>query len=229
MATCNFCKAAFGSRQAVRAHLKGCAAYKAHRESEGSDDESEGKRSSGSLPVSGSLRNRQTSVPKAMPKDTEQQITAPTRGSRLDHEAVEMVLRTSEDFRALRQDLVESLPIRRLCDPVAVAKGLASYEEWEDLTKDVVTLERATDRIVTQARVSRDEPWSLYKLALAVRDRWLSWRRTEAHSYWQREGEASGKSLDDVLDEFGVADLEQRLTRVIEGLRWLTSHTRAIL
>jgi hypothetical protein len=30
-----------------------------------------------------------------------------------------------------------------------------------------------------------------------------------------------------VLAEFGVPDLEHRLTRVIEGLRWLTSHTRA--
>ncbi|HXF92465.1 MAG TPA: hypothetical protein VNK46_06890 [Nitrospiraceae bacterium] len=171
-------------------------------------------------------------MPQAMPQakshtSSEATLIVPPQGSRLDHEAVETVLRVSETLRSLQQDLVESLPIRRLFDPVAVQRRQPSYAEWYDLAQDLVTIERALDRIITQARVSREEPWELYKLALTVNDRWVSWRRAEARSYWQREGEALGQALEEVLAEFGVPDLEHRLTRVIEGLRWLTSHTRA--
>ncbi len=232
MAHCNFCRANFENRQAVRAHLKGCAAYKAHRERDGSAAEPKGKMPLGTVPDLGTVPSRQSTMPQAMPQArshaaSEATPIVPPQGSRLDHEAVEIVLRANEALRSLRQDLVESLPIRQLFNPVAVQKGQPSYAEWYDLAQDLVSIEQTLDRIVTQARVSREDPWTLYKLALAVRDRWVSWRRAEARSYWQREGEALGKTLDDVLDEFGVPDLEQRLTRVIEGLRWLTSHTRA--
>jgi hypothetical protein len=161
--------------------------------------------------------------------NTGQQITAPTLGSRLDHQAVDVVLRAHEEVRALRQDLVDSLPIRQLSDPIARMNHWPSYEDWYQLAKDVACLEVVTDRIVTQARVSRDEPWNLYKLAVAVRERWVSWRREEAHRSWQKKEEATEEELDDILVMFGVPELDASWSRVIDGFRWLTSHTKATL
>ena len=166
-----------------------------------------------------------------------QQITVPEPGSRLNADAVDMVLCLHEELQALRLDLVHTLPIRRLMATGPQPEGSPDYQDWYELARDVVHLEQATDRIVTQARVTRDDPWTLHKLALSARQRWVSWRREEAYRTWkqrasQRHGEdhePTGNDLDEVLTDFGVPDLEASWTQVIERFRWLTSHTKATL
>ncbi|TSA01619.1 MAG: hypothetical protein D4R81_05905 [Nitrospiraceae bacterium] len=109
------------------------------------------------------------------------------------------------------------------------------YEDWFDLGRDIVRLELASERILQQARVSRDEPWALYQLAIKSRDRWVLWRREEAcRTCEQRssqrasqDNEPTGNDLDEVLADFGISELEANWNRVIGGLRWLTAHTRA--
>ena len=100
-------------------------------------------------------------------------------GSRLDAEAVQVVLHTYETVRALREQLRDSLPVRRLLDPIARVHKWPAYNDWFNLGRDVARLELATERILQQARVSRDEPWSLHHFAITLRDRWVSWRREE--------------------------------------------------
>lgn len=90
-------------------------------------------------------------------------------------------------------------------------------------------LEQVTDRIVTQARVTRDEPWALHKLALSVREGWVSWRRNEAFRSWEKTSEGTEEELNDIMAQFGVPELEASWKRVIERFRWLTSHTKATL
>ena len=163
-----------------------------------------------------------------------QQITL---GSRLEAAGVEVVLRTHEPVRALKERLRDSLPIRRLMDSVARSHKWPTYEDWWNLGRDVVRLELAIERILQQARISRDEPWALHQLAITVRDRWVSWRREEAYRAWKQrsqqknneDSEPAGNDLDDILTDFGIPELEANWNHVIEGLRWLTAHTRATL
>jgi hypothetical protein len=163
-----------------------------------------------------------------------QQITL---GSRLDAEGVEVVLRIYESLRALREQMRDSLPIRRLSDSIARANYWPTYSDWFSLGRDVVRLELASERIMQQARVSRNEPWTLHQLALTVRDRWVSWRREEAYAAWKQRSsqrnradrEPTAHDLDEIHADFGILKLEADWNRVIEGLRWLTSHTRATL
>ena len=163
-----------------------------------------------------------------------QQITL---GSRLEVEGSEMVIRIHEDVRALRERLVNSLPIRRLMDPVARSNKWPTYDDWYALARDVAHIELATERILQQARLSRDEPWTLHQLAISVRDRWVSWRRAEGYQTWkqrsaQRNGqddEPTGHDLEDILADFGIPPLEADWSRIIDGLRWLTAHTKATL
>ena len=163
-----------------------------------------------------------------------QQITL---GSRLEIEGCQVVIRIHEPVRALREWLCESLPIRKALDPVARSNKWPTYENWYDLGRDVARIELATERILQQARVSRDEPWALHQLAITVRDRWMSWRREEAHRTWQQrsqhknneDSEPVGHDLDDILINFGIPELEANWNHVIDGLRWLTAHTKATL
>ena len=160
-----------------------------------------------------------------------------TLGSRLEIEGCQVVIRIHEPVRALRERLCESLPIRKALDPVARSNKWPTYENWYDLGRDVARIELATERILQQARVSRDEPWALHQLAITIRNRWVSWRREEAYRAWKqrsphRDGEDNEPVQDDlgeILGEFGIAELEADWSRIIDGLRWLTAHTKATL
>ena len=163
-----------------------------------------------------------------------QQITL---GSRLVAEGVEVVLRIHEPVRALREQLVDTLPIRRLMDSLAHANKWPTYEDWYSLARDVAHIELAAERILQQARVSRDEPWTLHQLAITTKNQWLSWRRAEAYRAWKdrsqqknkADSEPIGHDLDDILTDFGIPELEADWNYVIDGLRWLTAHTKATL
>jgi hypothetical protein len=156
---------------------------------------------------------------------------------RLGRMAAGVVLRIHDYARVLREQLRDSLPIRRSSDPYDRAHNWPTYEDWFNLGRQIVRLELATERIMQQAHVSRDEPWALHQLAITVRDQWVSWRREEAYRTWkqgssQRSGadeEPRGNDLDEVLIDFGLPELEADWNRVIGGLRWLTAHTRATL
>ena len=171
---------------------------------------------------------------KPLVHPTNQQVTL---GSRLEIEGCQVVIRTHASVRGLRERLGESLPIRRLMDSVARSHNWPTYDDWWNLGRDVVRLELATERILQQARVSRDEPWTLHQLAITVRNQWLSWRRAEAYRAWKQrsqqksneDSEPAGHDLDEFLIDFGVPELEANWNHVIEGLRWLTAHTRATL
>jgi hypothetical protein len=162
----------------------------------------------------------------------DQQVTL---GSRLDAQAVEVVLHIYESVRALRERLRDSLPIREWMDSVGWTKGKPNYDDWLNLGKEVARIELATERILQQARISRDEPWALYQLAISVKDRWVSWRREEAYCTWEKRStpkngedeESMGNDLDKVMTDFGIPELEANWNDVIEKLRWLTAHTRA--
>jgi hypothetical protein len=171
---------------------------------------------------------------KPMVSVTNQQITL---GSRLNVEGVDVVLRLHEQLRALLDQLRDSLPIRRSSDSYDRAHNCPTYEDWFELGRNIVRLKMAIERVIQHAHVSRDQPWTLYQLAISVRDQWVSWRREEAVRTWkQRSSQKHGEDdeprendLDDVLADFGVPQLEADWNRVIAGLRWLTTHTRATL
>lgn len=160
-----------------------------------------------------------------------------TPGSRLDTEGVEVVLRIHEPVRTLREQLRDSLPIRQLMDSVARSKKWPTYDDWFNLGRDIARLELATERILQRARVSRDEPWALHQRAITLRDRWVLWRREEARRAWDKrasqrdneDDEPMGNDFDEILSDFGIPELEANWNQVIEGLRWLTAHTRATL
>ena len=163
-----------------------------------------------------------------------QQITL---GGRLNAEAVEMVLRIYEPLRTLREQIRDSLPIRQSFDAIARANKWPSFDDWLAVGKDVVHLELATEEILQRAFVSRDQPWNLFLLAIRTRDRWISWRREEAHRAWKqqcREKAGADKhpqvnDFEDIRTDFGIPELERTWNRVIQVLRWLTAHTRATL
>lgn len=175
-------------------------------------------------------------VEPAEPLDrhSNQQVTC---GSRLSIEGVEKVLRVHDPVRALLKQLCDTLIIRQVFDAEARANKRPTYENWLNLARDVARLELAIERILQQASVTRDETWTLYQLAMKTRDQWVLWRCEEAHSTWEYRAdqnevgvrESFGNDLDDVLIDFGISQLEANWNIVIEGLRWLTAHTRATL
>lgn len=156
-------------------------------------------------------------------------------GSRLDTQGVETALRIYEAVRAMREDVLDSLPIRELLNSADHTNNPPTFADWYQLGRDVVSLERAIERIVQQAHVSRDEPWALLQLALTIRTRWLAWRREDAHCAWrkqfpQEDTEANvvkGKTLEEVWSDFGLPNLQAEWNDIIERLRWLTAHTKA--
>jgi hypothetical protein len=150
-------------------------------------------------------------------------------GSRLDQQAAEKTMELHQETDAQLYNVLEQLDVRRLMDGVARERKWPTYDDWYELGNDVYRLKLSLETIVTQARVSRDEPWALYKLALTIRERWVRWRREEAERCWQKQIGESQQDFEDVLRDFGVPDLEVAWSRIIEGLRWLTSHTKATL
>ena len=139
-----------------------------------------------------------------------------TIGSRLEVEGSERVIRIHEPVRALREQLVESLPIRQLMDAVARSQKWPTFDDWYALGRDVAHIELATERMLQQTRVSRDEPWTLHQLAITIRNRWVSWRREEAVRTWKkrptqndgRDEGPTGDDLADILTDFGIPELE---------------------
>ncbi len=233
MATCHFCDTTFSNRQAVRAHLKGCPGYQARKTA----NQPEGKGNQVTRAI-GKLSSRQSREPKArVSKLRDQQIMFPDVGSRLKEEEVETVLCLYEELRVQRQKIIESLPIRRLLATAQQWDSSPSYEDWYGLAKEILHLEQGTDCIVTQARISRDEPWTLHKLALSIRERWVFWRREEALRMYESEQKAAKRAgkhlkpdrLDEIIADFRVLELEASWGRIIDGLRWLTIHTKATL
>jgi len=215
--TCEDCGKVCQGIQGIRGHRRGCPGLK--------------------QPALNRIGEPQEPVVKPgqpVVRASNQQITL---GGRLEVVAAGMVLRIHEHARVLREQLRDSLPIRRLSDPIARAHNWPTYEDWFDLGRDIVRLELASERILQQARVSRDEPWALYQLAIKSRDRWVSWRREEAYRTWKhgssqrasQDNEPTDNDLNAVLTDFGIPELEADWNRVIGGLRWLTAHTRATL
>ena len=200
--------------QGIRGHRRGCPGLK--------------------QVVRNQIREPVVQPGKTVVPSPNQQITL---GSRLNVEGVDVVLRLHEQLRALLDQLRESLPIRRESDSYARAANWPTYEDWFNLGRNIVRLKMAIERVIQQAFVSRDEPWTLHELAITVRDQWVSWRREEAYHAWnqrasQRHGEDDeprGNDLDEVLTDYGIPELEADWNRVIGGLRWLTAHTRATL
>jgi hypothetical protein len=213
--TCEDCGKACNGIQGIRGHRRGCP----------------GRRQV----ALNQVREPQEPVvepDKPVSRAPNQQITL---GSLLNVEAVEKVLGIYDPARCLREQLRDSLPIREMLDAVARANKWPTYDDWLDLARDVARLELAAERILQQARVSRDEPWTLHQLAITVRDRWVSWRRDEAYRAWEKQhaskkdgehNEPTGDDMADVLESFGIPELESTWNRVIDGLRWLTAHTR---
>jgi hypothetical protein len=162
---------------------------------------------------------------EVVPRVAEQVIM----GSRLDRHAVEVTIQTHERIDTHLNDIRSQLEIEKLRDPISRQHKWPTHDDWYTLAKDVCRLKLSVEKIITQARVSRDEPWELYQLALSIRERWVRWRREEAHRTWEEQSEESKKEFDDVLLDFGVPELEESWSRIIAGLRWLTSHTKATL
>ena len=155
--TCEDCGKVCQGIQGIRGHRRGCPGLK--------------------QVVPNQLREPQEPVvepDEPLVHASNQQIAL---GSRLNAEGVDVVLRIHEPLRALREDMRDSLVIRRSLDSYARAHNEPTYEDWFNLGRDIVRLEMAIERILQQAHISRDEPWVLYQLAIKSRDQWVSWRR----------------------------------------------------
>jgi hypothetical protein len=150
-------------------------------------------------------------------------------GSRLGQRGVEVIMQLIEGIDIQLTDLAEQLDIRKVMDSVARERKWTTYDKWERLTLDVYQLKSSLEEIVRQAYVSRDEPLELYQLAISIKKRWVYWRREEAYRSWQKQPEEAQQDFDVVLEHFGVPELEASWSRIIDGLRWLTSHTKATL
>jgi hypothetical protein len=137
----------------------------------------------------------------------------------------------------LLEQLVESLHVRLLFDSVARQNGWPTYEDWYGVARQVAQLKLAIDRILQQAHVSRDEPYTLYQLAIKLRNTWVSWRREEAYQTYEKDKadadrakkELPADHLSETLQNFGVAELGESWNEVISGLRWLTANTKSTL
>ena len=57
-------------------------------------------------------------------------------------------------------------------------------------------------------------------------------KHSTLYAWPHRDGEdkePTGHDMEDILTDFGIPELEADWNHVIEGLRWLTAHSRATL
>jgi hypothetical protein len=210
---CEDCGKVCNGIQGIRGHRRGCPGKKGNTMSEPGSE------------------GRELVKPDKQSGD-EEVVRAAERvilGSRLDQRAVEMLLRLIEEVAEQETISIEHAFVGKLRDPIARERKWPTFDDWYGLVTDVQRLRSSLEHIVRQAHVSRDQAWELYQLALTIKERWVSWRRAEAQRFWQKQPEDSQQDFKEVLDDFGVPELEASWSRIIEGLRWLTSHTKATL
>jgi hypothetical protein len=153
------------------------------------------------------------------------EICAPTRSTLTSHYLFGMI--DAHDWLAtLRKRVQERLPYYKLVDS-CVARDGPTFLDWRQVTIDLLQCEQDVGKLVPQASVKRDRVWSVYLRVIDVQERWIPWAKREVTSIWgKKEKKDKAMTWEDVAVEYGLPELKDQFTRLIELLRKLTAMTR---
>lgn len=212
MPTCKYCHRDFINLQAVRGHLRACP-RKSHAEPVGEPRLRRQEPGIGSASKPGSAGSDQS------------EICSPTRSTLTSNYLLGMI--EAHDLLAvLRKRCHERLPYYNLVYSCAV-QDRPTFLDWCQVTTDLLHCEQELGMLVQRASVSRDRVWAVYQRVIDVRERWIPWAEREAEQIWRmREKKDAAMTMDDVAVEYGLPELKDQFTRLIDLLRRLTALTR---
>jgi hypothetical protein len=129
-------------------------------------------------------------------------------------------------FATLRKQCHVRLPYYKLVDSCAVQNG-PTFLDWRQVTIDLLQCEREVGELVQQASVRRDRVWAVYLRVIDVQERWIPWAEREVGQIWrQKEKKDAAISWEDVAEEYGLPELQDQFTSLIDLLRRLVATTR---
>lgn len=220
-ATCQFCHREFKNQQAVRAHLRHCAAYRQ-------------KTALGSVPKAGlpsnlvprqkaeDLKRRHTGA-TAPPNASEIQ-TRPRYQSRQDQGNLVTMLTIRETLEGILEECANFTWYARLTSCRSLRVGQGTEEDWRELCSLLLHCKKLSDTMAKEMVLDRERLAPLYRQLVTVKSNWLKYRRTsldyfigqlniqedERPEYWKKE-----------YDGLGIKEEEHQLAKVIEQVKKL--------
>ncbi|MDH4186043.1 MAG: hypothetical protein OEV08_03515 [Nitrospira sp.] len=153
---------------------------------------------------------------------------AEIRSPRRSVHASNYVLRTIEAFdllAGLRKRAQERLWFYKVCGH-ALGTDRPTFEEWYQLTADLLCCERDVGDLVQRALVSRDRVWTVYLKVIDVQERWLPWAELEVERLWVKREKGDKATREEKAVEYGLPLLKEQFERLADLLRRLTAMTR---
>ena len=212
MPTCKYCdRDDFVNLQAVRGHLRACPKKpRAGRVAEPRLRRQEPGVSSASEP--GSAGSDQA------------EISLPTRSTLTSNYLLRMI--EAHDLLAiLRKRCQARLWYYKLHDSSSVHDRPTFYD-WCQVTINLLRCEREIGELVPRASVSRDRVWAVYQQVIDVQDRWIPWAELEVWHIWSKREKGSTMTREEQAVEYGLPELMDQFTRLMDLLRRLTAMTR---
>ena len=91
---------------------------------------------------------------------------------------------------------------------------------------DLLRCEREIGELVPRVSVSRDRVWAVYQQVIDVQDRWIPWAELEVWHIWSKREKGSTMTREEQAVEYGLPELMDQFTRLLDRLRRLTAMTR---
>lgn len=212
MLKCKFCPREFKNPQARRGHYRACP-MKPRSEATADSWLNRQEPAIGSTAQPGSAGSDQA------------EIRAPTL-STLTSNYLLWMIRGHDLLATLRKWCHRRLLYYKLFDSCAVQDG-PTFLDWRQVTIDLLRCEREVGELVQRASVGRDRVWAVYLRVIDVQERWIPWAEREVTQIWEkREKKDAAVTRQDKAVEYGLPELKDQFTRLIELLRKLTAMTR---
>ncbi len=223
-AKCHFCDRPFRNQQAVRAHLRHCAAYSAESRL-------------GTQPIIGKRRDeapkgisdarvsaRQWSDPKRKNQASSlAQLRPPQRVRGVANEGLEYLFDIRERLRYLREEAINFLWYMRLTACCLRPEGHAGYAEWLELFRELDRWYDVAKHTVERCGLDYKGLYDMYEGITSIKERWLRYRKqmiTESASRGDYHEDVTQADEREALKE-GIAEEEARFNALLGKIKAL--------
>ena len=212
MVRCKYCsRDDFRNQQAVRGHYRACP-----------------KKPRAGLAAESQLNRQEPGIGSAVEPGSagsdKAEISLPTRSTLSSNYLLRMI--EAHDLLAiLRKRVHGRLWYYKLRDTAGV-RDTPLFQDWRQVAIDLLRCEREVGELVPRVSVSRDRVWAVYQQVIDVQDRWIPWAEWEVEQIWSKREKGSTMTRVEQVVEYGLPELMDQFTRLLDLLRRLTAMTR---
>ena len=211
MLACKYCHRDFRNLQARRGHLRACP-----------------RKPRAGLSAESPLNRQEPGIGSAVEPGSagsdQAEMSLPTRSTLTSNYLLRMI-EASDLLAILRKRCQARLWYYKLRDGTSTHDRPTFYD-WCQVTTDLLRCERDIGELVPRASVSRDCVWAVYQQVIDVRDRWIPWAEWEVEQIWSKREKGSTMTREEQAVEYGLPELMDQFTRLLDLLRRLTALTR---